>query len=635
MPFDQKTGALEERYFLAAHRVFRIEAEAEDDVVYEAHTKIYEFSEGKFIDKAEAKNVLINSLPYCIMVLLRRKEKFIMPDGKIFIKYRAGGKIYTDDLYQTEHYFIEDNSTEDSLKIAISPREKIELLAFEVKFGRVFDRDDRFFSNGYQSWTSSREYVKGDKYRGLISLIKLFPYLKPLASISGDYNFYPYPKKTGVFGSHVYTYIRSGEKLEFWGSLSERKGYTVFTADMNENTFTVAKDVQGLTIDEPYELFNIVKFVGCYDEVFDKYFDAMGIKKPKINHLSGYTSWYNYFQKIDENIILRDLAGIGRAKEKISIFQIDDGYETFVGDWLDLNQKKFPNGMKNIAEKIHAEGYLAGIWLAPFNVQRKSRTAKEHPDWLLKYPNGRPYWGCAGWGGAYTLDIYNPEVRAHIKNFFNVILNDWGYDMVKLDFLYSECMYPRQNKTRGQIMCEAMEFLRECVGDKLILGCGVPLGPAFGYVDACRISCDVDKSYKPKFYSKINRETPSAQSAIINSVSRRHLNGRAFVSDPDVFFLRDFNLKYSWNQKVTLAKVNKLFGDVLFVSDDVGKYGEKELEVLKETFTGSEAQILSAEVSPTDHLNVEYMEDGVKKIFRGDILTGETETIVPPIKSEK
>lgn len=134
--------------------------------------------------------------------------------------------------------------------------------------------------------------------------------------------------------------------------------------------------------------------------------------------------------------------------------------------------------------------------------------------------------------------------------------------MVKLDFLYSQCRTPRDNKTRGTIMCEAMDFLRECVGDKIILGCGVPLGPAFGVVDVCRISCDVDLSYGGKFYNSmsINNELPSAQNAINNSMFRRHLNGRAFLNDPDVFFLRDHNLTFTWEQKLLLAKINNLSG---------------------------------------------------------------------------
>lgn len=72
--------------------------------------------------------------------------------------------------------------------------------------------------------------------------------------------------------------------------------------------------------------------------------------------------------------------------------------------------------MKTIADAVHREGYLAGIWLAPFNVQRgKSRILKEHPDWLIRNPDGKPQLGCVAWGGAYTLDIYNPEVREHLK----------------------------------------------------------------------------------------------------------------------------------------------------------------------------------------------------------------------------
>ena len=376
-------------------------------------------------------------------------------------------------------------------------------------------------------------------------------------------------------------------------------------------------------------MFDIVRVVGGYDEVFDKYFAAMGLPaKKRIDRLTGYTSWYNYFQKIDENIILRDLKGLSRARESVNIFQIDDGYEPFVGDWLDYNGKDFPNGMKTIADAVHREGYLAGIWLAPFNVQRgKSRILKEHPDWLIRNPDGKPQLGCVAWGGAYTLDIYNPEVREHLKKVFDTVLNDWGYDMVKLDFLYSQCRTQRDNKTRGTIMCEAMDFLRECVGDKLILGCGVPLGPAFGVVDACRISCDVDLSYGGKFYNSmsINNELPSAQNAINNSMFRRHLNGRAFLNDPDVFFLRDHNLTFTWEQKLLLAKINNLFGRVLFVSDDAGEYSEAELEVLKETFRESDAKILDVKcvgARADGNYEIKFIKNGEEKLLYFNLFTG-------------
>lgn len=545
------------------------------------------------------------------------------------LKYSLAGAVYETVGYSGPHFSVITVNDESGVKLTLIPSRPITLISASLEFWHEYEKNEKFFVNGYQSWTTSGEMSAEDIYRGTTPLAGVTKYTKDMAITSGDYAFTRYEPRPGFFHSFTYTYLRRGDEFELFGSLSERNGYTVFYSDMEKHIFSVEKDVEGLTISEPYEMFDIVRFVGGYDEVFDKYFAAMGLPAKKhIDRLTGYTSWYNYFQKIDENIILRDLKGLSRARESVNIFQIDDGYEPFVGDWLDYNGRDFPNGMKTIADAVHREGYLAGIWLAPFNVQRgKSRILKEHPDWLIRNPDGKPQLGCVAWGGAYTLDIYNPEVREHLKNVFDTVLNDWGYDMVKLDFLYSQCRTPRNNKTRGTVMCEAMDFLRECVGDKLILGCGVPLGPAFGVVDACRISCDVDLSYGGKFYNSmsINNELPSAQNAINNSMFRRHLNGRAFLNDPDVFFLRDHNLTFTWEQKLLLAKINNLFGRVLFVSDDAGEYSEAELEVLKETFRESDAKILDVKcvgARADGNYEIKFIENGEEKLLYFNLFTG-------------
>lgn len=545
------------------------------------------------------------------------------------LKYSLAGAVYETVGYSGPHFSVITVNDESGVKLTLIPSRQITLISASLEFWHEYEKNEKFFVNGYQSWTTSGEMSSEDIYRGTTPLAGVTKYTKDMAITSGDYAFTRYEPRPGFFHSFTYTYLRRGDEFELFGSLSERNGYTVFYSDMEKHIFSVEKDVEGLTISEPYEMFDIVRVVGGYDEVFDKYFAAMSLPaKKRVDRLTGYTSWYNYFQKIDENIILRDLKGLSRARESVNIFQIDDGYEPFVGDWLDYNGRDFPNGMKTIADAVHREGYLAGIWLAPFNVQRgKSRILKEHPDWLIRNPDGKPQLGCVAWGGAYTLDIYNSEVREHLKKVFDTVLNDWGYDMVKLDFLYSQCRTPRDNKTRGTIMCEAMDFLRECVGDKLILGCGVPLGPAFGVVDACRISCDVDLSYGGKFYNSmsINNELPSAQNAINNSMFRRHLNGRAFLNDPDVFFLRDRNLTFTWEQKLLLAKINNLFGRVLFVSDDAGEYSEAELEVLKETFRESDAKILDVKcvgARADGNYEIKFIENGEEKLLYFNLFTG-------------
>lgn len=548
-----------------------------------------------------------------------------MYDFDLSIRYKADGREKICADVKNEDYEIEIIKSEGELKYILHPAKKMDLVSFSVRTKRAMAEKEVFFVNGFQSWSTSLEVYRGETLKGVNPVSGISSFTKHLASMSGDCQIIDDYGKAGHFHSFTYTYFRNAGSVELFGSMNERAGYTIFAVNNDDDSFTIIKDVEGAAVNGDYELLNVRIISGAYDEVFDDYFGSMNLRKPGIEHLSGYTSWYNYFQKIDEKIILRDLDGLDRVKDSVSIFQIDDGYETFVGDWLDVDPVKFPRGMKVIADKVHEKGYLAGIWVAPFSVQRVSKTAKEHPDWLIKNAKGKPEWGCFAWGGAYTIDMYNPEVREYIKHFFDVILNDWGYDMVKLDFLYSQSIHPRDGKSRGQIMCEALDFLRECVGeDKLFLGCGVPLGPSFGVVDACRISCDVDLVYGGKFYNKlsVNREVPSAQNAINNSMFRRHLNGRVFCNDPDVFFLRKDNLTFTMEQKKLLGKINNLFGDVLFVSDNAGDYDDEAIELVKEFFAPSKAEIVSVDRTVSSDITIKYILDGQEKELAFNLVTG-------------
>ena len=61
------------------------------------------------------------------------------------------------------------------------------------------------------------------------------------------------------------------------------------------HVFAVQKDVEGLSIEDEYELFDLMHVHGTYDEVFDAYFAEYPQKRAgRVDHLAGYTSWYNY-----------------------------------------------------------------------------------------------------------------------------------------------------------------------------------------------------------------------------------------------------------------------------------------------------------------------------------------------------
>lgn len=545
---------------------------------------------------------------------------------KFVITFKSEGKTVTTSDTENNFFSLDIAEDEERFTVTLKPKQPFELVDFYVKMPYTFFKGDKFFAAGYQSWTVSREYSANDIMRGMIRLALINSKVKYIAAMTSDENIVDYSEKPGEFHSHGYTYIRNGEKVKLFGSLCENTGFTYFKVKMKDNLFEIHKDVLGKHVAEDMKIFDIVQYEGGYDEVFDKYFSNMKCSDKKNDTMCGYTSWYNYFQEINEDIILRDLNGLDFAKEKVSVFQIDDGYETFVGDWLDPNPSKFPNGMKYIADKVHEKGYKAGLWLAPFSCQTKSRIAKEHPDWLVRNASGKPYLGVMSWGGAYILDIYNEEVRQYLTEVFDTVLNVWGFDMVKLDFLYSQCILPRDGKTRGEIMHDALAFLRNAVGDKILLGCGVPMAASFGFVDACRISCDVDLSYTDKIYNRIqvSNEMLGAQHAINNSIFRRHLNGRAFMNDPDVFFLRNNNLKFTHEQKLLLAEINNLCGNVLFVSDNAGDYDKEQRALLEKFFEKTDRKIVSAEYTDKNNITIVTESRAGRETLSFNIKNGRT-----------
>ena len=552
---------------------------------------------------------------------------------------------------------------------------------------RAFGDDDAFFAAGYQSWTTAREYTGKDRQKGLrlpIRALSFIPIIKKCAGASGDYSFTPYRK--GVFHSVGYTYLRKlgSAEHEFFGSLSEDEAFTIFVVDAKKGVFSIVKDVEGMEIPVPGKskasvvLFDMISFTGDRSEVFGAYAKAFrmanaekdekrlpeeekqaypgldelkkegtlpegsvyirgrgAVKVPE--KLAGYTSWYNYFANIDASTIRRDLDGLISATKGLQvskdseIFQIDDGWQTAVGDWK-IDPVKFPvpanekGGLAAIVDEVHKAGMKAGLWLAPFCVGSDAEVLRDNPEWILKTRKGgkrKAIAGFNGWGGPldpfYAFDLENEDVRKHIKDVFKKVW-EWGVDLVKLDFLYAACMFPRGGKTRGKLMHEAMKFLREeCLddkkinggGQKLLLGCGVPIVSALGYVEACRIGCDVDLTYKPRFYGKCtNEEIVSAENAMNNTIWRSHLDGNFFLADPDVFFLRGEKapertdkakdiagkekkyravgegkgVVFTNGEKDMLRKINSTFGSVLFVSDNAGESGY-DTKALREAYT--------------------------------------------------
>lgn len=451
---------------------------------------------------------------------------------------------------------------------------------------------DKIFMNGYQTWTTCMEYTKDSRIRGMHRVPK-FLNDKFHFDRYGDYHFVEYPYRKGITHGFSWCYFRHEEEFTFFGSLDEKPGYTMFQYDANKGILTIERDCVGIHANGIYPIFDLYYQKGMEEEVFDGWFDALQITPLTTEKIYGYSSWYNRYQNISEQSIMEDLENCKLLFEPNDLFQVDDGWEPFVGDWLESDKTKFPNGMKWVADQIHESGYRAGLWLAPFVAEEKSSLFQNHRDWFLQR-NGEPWCDGGNWSGFYSLDFDKKEVKEYLTKVFHQVIDEWGYDLVKLDFLYGIAPFGSSTETRAAKMARAMEFLRELCKDKLILGCGVPVMPAFGVVDYCRISCDVSLDWDDVWYMKcFHRERTSTKQAIGNILSRRELNNRAYGSDPDVFFLRDENTKLTTQEKDDLAILDALLGNVFLISDNPGNYTKEMKEKYKKYRALSKAKVLS------------------------------------------
>lgn len=310
-------------------------------------------------------------------------------------------------------------------------------------------------------------------------------------------------------------------------------------------------DDVGLSVGGERELPHVVVLEGdTLAALFEQYGrmsgEAMGARiSPE--PVYGWCSWYYYYGHETEADIL---ANARELKENNvlpagSVIQIDEGWHHPVegarrnwGDWVP--GAKFPRGMKAVADDLHAMGFQAGLWLAPFSADAASELARQHPDWLVG--SGGEGLLEEGENPVCGLDLTHPEVLAFIDATFERVFNEWNFDYVKLDFLMHAMAKGRRfdpSITRTEAMHQALMRIREIAGDRFILCCGSPFGPAVGVADAMRIGFDVgSRWYAPMLPDLWPHGNCAVKPAAYPVIHRQWMNGRWWLNDPDCLVVR-------------------------------------------------------------------------------------------------
>ena len=113
-----------------------------------------------------------------------------MKNPRFICRYRFDGNDIVHEGADSAYLTADFTVTDDSVRLTLKPKARIELTDACFVFDHDFRDDDRFFANGYQSWTTSREYMKSDAQTGVMPLAKKLG-LGNLAGISADIRFCP------------------------------------------------------------------------------------------------------------------------------------------------------------------------------------------------------------------------------------------------------------------------------------------------------------------------------------------------------------------------------------------------------------------------------------------------------------
>ena len=245
-------------------------------------------------------------------------------------------------------------------------------------------------------------------------------------------------------------------------------------------------------------------------------------------------SWYQYYSKVAEQDVLENLDAIGKLDLAVDVVQLDDGYEAEIGDWLSLSSRF--RSVEDMVSTIRGSGRRAGIWVAPYLVGERSQVASRHPDWLVGEP-GQPVNAGRNWQQElYVLDPTHPGAAAYLDEVF-ATFRTWGIDFFKIDFIYAGAIAGRRRADISALAAyrTGLEIIRRAIGDAYLLGCGAPILPSLGLVDAMRISADTGPLAAPP---DDDWSQPSSRAATLNGVGRAFQHGRFWVNDPDCLIVR-------------------------------------------------------------------------------------------------
>lgn len=441
-----------------------------------------------------------------------------------------------------------------------------------------FSKNTPFYGDGYQ---------KLSQYKGAVSHFD---------TITGytDEGHYKMPKTAGY--KTVYNYALFGTESDAFliGAASCNRFRTEIRVNEKELQIVQCLENTEFKKDEIIRLEDIAILKGKRSEILAEFADEICKNHPVKKYCEmpvGWCSWYCIGPNISEKDIFDNLSVIKSKAPELKFIQIDDGFQPFMGDWLETGNK-FEHPMKEICAEIKNAGFEPAIWLAPFIASPKSRLIKEHPDYFVKDESGEPLCSNSvtfgGWrdGPWYMLDGTNPKAQKFIYDTAFEIYHNWGVKYFKLDAnVWGALPFGvrhDKNATAVEAYRRGMEAFWQATGnDAFILGCNAPMWPSLGLVSGMRVTNDVIRSVR--HMANLSEQC----------FSRNWMHKTLWVNDPDCLIMADTSktvadpagIAHKNSIKRKFYKLNNIYvrasGGMILSGDYLSKYGAAEISRLK------------------------------------------------------
>ncbi|MTW88038.1 alpha-galactosidase [Virgibacillus dakarensis] len=139
-----------------------------------------------------------------------------------------------------------------------------------------------------------------------------------------------------------------------------------------------------------------------------------------------------YFEFNEEKLI-----GIAKSAKELGmeLFVLDDGWfgkrdddTASLGDWF-ANERKLPNGLTILAQKVNGLGLQFGLWFEPEMVSPDSQLYKRHPEWIVGKQDRYLTFG----RNQLVLDFSMDEVVQYMYQKMSAIIQDTKLSYIKWD----------------------------------------------------------------------------------------------------------------------------------------------------------------------------------------------------------